>query len=491
MRKILYTLLIIWAFASCADKDSLIYDQKPEERVEVVLENYRTILKGAPNGWLLALNTSLAGGFNHWVKFTGNNTCEMLSDADANATCFGNSSTDVKESSWRVKLSNTPVLVFDTFNYIHMLADPSAKYGGVMSEGYLTDFEFTFVNYNEQTKTFELLGKQNKAKAYLIAVSEEQEEAIKAGGLKTMSENFKDVGLADLRYSFIYVGEEKVGATVNSRSLQLETIEADGKTVKRLSGAYLNLSGLTGTNAVSNLVLFDTLSYKGMNFTGVNYEDGKYYVLADDQKLEIIDNKKPFIPVVYGPGRDYNSLYIYLSYIQGSLLDPYLTNVYYAAVNSLKSAYRYTLNYYIMTFINHPSTKEPVLRVIVSAKTSANQTFQTNWYFYYTVNEDGTYTFTGRDQASVSCRYMEPPLKMMLDYLCGVEYDGYNSTSATEGSWEKNKARITKVTPKTFKIDWAENNTSPAREYAGFYPVDQAQMEEEGVMVGYLGNMAS
>ena len=80
---------------------------------------------------------------------------------------------------------------------------------------------------------------------------------------------------------------------------------------------------------------------------------------------------------------------------------------------------------------------------------------------------------------------------MMLDYLCGVEYDGYNSTSATEGTWEKNKARITKVTPKTFKIDWAENNTSPAREYAGFYPVDQAQLEEEGVMVGYLGNMAS
>ena len=137
MKKIIYTLLIMLAFASCAEKDSLIYEQKPDERIQEALDNYNTIIQGGANGWLLALETGEKGGYNHWVNFTGENTCEMLSDADAGSALFGNSSTDVKESSWRLKSVISPILMFDTYSYIHMLADPNEEVNdGIKGKGY-------------------------------------------------------------------------------------------------------------------------------------------------------------------------------------------------------------------------------------------------------------------------------------------------------------------------------------------------------------------
>ena len=75
-----------------------------------------------------------------------------------------------------------------------------------------------------------------------------------------------------------------------------------------------------------------------------------------------------------------------------------------------------------------------------------------------------------------------------LDYFCKFEYSSY-STSSSTGTWEQNKARVTKVTPRTFKLDWAENKTKGlAGSLGGFYPVDATQLAEEGVLVGVLGN---
>ena len=49
------------AVASCADQNSLIYEQKPDERVQAVLDNYNQIIKSGTNGWFLALETGAKG----------------------------------------------------------------------------------------------------------------------------------------------------------------------------------------------------------------------------------------------------------------------------------------------------------------------------------------------------------------------------------------------------------------------------------------------
>ena len=49
MKKIIYSLLLMLAFASCAEQDSLIYEQKPDERVKAVLDEYNQIIQGGTN----------------------------------------------------------------------------------------------------------------------------------------------------------------------------------------------------------------------------------------------------------------------------------------------------------------------------------------------------------------------------------------------------------------------------------------------------------
>ena len=87
--------------------------------------------------------------------------------------------------------------MFDTYSYIHMLADPNEDVNdGVKGKGYVTDFEFALGNYDNTGKVLDLKGRFNGSKAKMIACTAEQEEAIRYGGLKTMNQNFEALASA-------------------------------------------------------------------------------------------------------------------------------------------------------------------------------------------------------------------------------------------------------------------------------------------------------
>ena len=487
MKKIIYSLLIMMAFASCADQNSLIYEQKPDERVQAVLDNYSKIIHSGTNGWLFALETGAKGGVNHWVNFTGENTCEMLSDAEViSSSKFPNSATEVAPSSWRLKSVETPVLIFDTYNYMHMLADPTATISGASSNGtgLVTDFEFVLGDYNESAKEMKLKGRFNKSAARMIAVNASQEEAIRAGGLKTMNKNFEAL-VSPMKYPVFEYNSKKVDVQVGARQFTIKYLDENDEVASSSSAAYLSLKGLE-SEQTSDLILFDTIQYAGNGISEVVTSNGKMYAVIGGSQYELFDNGMPALPFRFGPGKDYNVFTVNASTLGESLQDPYYTNVYKLAKDTqYNKGSKRVMNYFKTEFTRDAKSGKLTMVLKIWYTNSAGTTYQAWWDFAVQENEDGTITFTDRDQDPVNtnARGQENYLRPIVDYFCKLEYSSYSTSSST--TWAMNKANVIATTPRTFRLDWAPNITPGlSSSLGGFYPVDPEHMEAAGICVG-------
>ncbi len=484
MKKLIYTLFAFLAFASCADQDSLIYEQKPDERVQAVLDNYNKVIQGGSNGWLLALETGAKGGVNHWVNFTGENTCEMLSDAEnINSTKFPNTATVVSESSWRLKSVETPILIFDTYNYMHMLADPTASISGATSNGtgLVTDFEFTLGDYDESAKVLDLKGRFNKSAAKMIACDATQEEAIRAGGLKTMNDNFEAM-LSPMKYPVFEYNSSKIDVEISGREFGIKYMNSSDEIESSSSAGFLTLKGLQ-PDILSDLELFEPISFNGKDITKVVTDNGKAFVVVDGTQCELYDNKKPAIPFRFGPGKDYQKFTVNASTLKESLQDPFFTNIYSKAKNDQETKGSRYFQYFTIEFVKNAKTGNIVMTLRCYYKNAKGSTYQAIWDYKVQENEDGTITFTDRDHSTINNnqRVQENYLRPIADYFCKLEYSEYK----TNVDWSVNKANVTKTTPRTFRLDWAENITPGLNSsLGGLYPVDAEQLETEGIMVG-------
>lgn len=133
----LYVLLIAGLFASCK-KESYVFDQSPDERINAALASYQQVLQSPASGWKATLTTGTGSIFNFHFRFGNDNRVFMYSDF--NTSTAGTE----KESSYRLKALQQPVLIFDTYSYIHLPADPDGSVnGGEDGAGLVSDFEFS------------------------------------------------------------------------------------------------------------------------------------------------------------------------------------------------------------------------------------------------------------------------------------------------------------------------------------------------------------
>ena len=106
----------------------------------------------------------------------------------------------------------------------------------------------------------------------------------------------------------------------------------------------------------------------------------------------------------------------------------------------------------------------------ITYKNSAGSTYRALWDYKCNVNEDGTITLYDRDQNGTNVRGQENVLRPLADYFCKLEYSSYS----TSLDWVDIKKNVTNITPRTFRIDWAENNTPGlSASLGGIYPVDE------------------
>src|SRR4028118_344546 len=126
MKGYIYYLLALGLFLTACKKDvDPAFDKSPDQRLTETLAAYEQQLVNAPNGWKayvyptgVGVTPSDIGGFTFYMKFTNANRVSMMSDFD-NTT-----STVARESSYRLKALQQPTLIFDTYSYIHTIADP-------------------------------------------------------------------------------------------------------------------------------------------------------------------------------------------------------------------------------------------------------------------------------------------------------------------------------------------------------------------------------
>jgi hypothetical protein len=151
--------------SSCRKEDKSVFDKSPDERINEALAKYQADILSSPNGWRALYHTGSGQDFNFYFTFNDQNRVVMYSE-------FDTASTSPRESSYRIKALQQPSLIFDTYSYLHTLADPNPYVnGGDVGAGLVADFEFAFDDVVGDT--IKLKGRQNSTTLNLIKATKE------------------------------------------------------------------------------------------------------------------------------------------------------------------------------------------------------------------------------------------------------------------------------------------------------------------------------
>jgi hypothetical protein len=130
--------MVIW-LSACQKQNDPAPGERPDERLNKILTDYKTQLVSAPHGWKATLLPDGGGGYSFLLRFGENDRVTMTADINP-ATAA-----EAFESTYRLKAVQRPSLLFDTYSYLHILSDPDAsKSGGDWGQGRYSDFEFFF-----------------------------------------------------------------------------------------------------------------------------------------------------------------------------------------------------------------------------------------------------------------------------------------------------------------------------------------------------------
>ncbi len=177
MKNIFIIILFVTGILSCTSEDN-VFEQSADERINAALTSYQKQLADAPFGWKALVYPGAGGVFSFYMNFNDQNRVMMYSDF-SNETAL-----TAKESSYRLKAIQTPSLIFDTYSYLHLLADPDGNInGGNNGEGLLSDYEFAFESAADNTENITLRGTKNQTKLILVKATQEESAAYKKGDL--------------------------------------------------------------------------------------------------------------------------------------------------------------------------------------------------------------------------------------------------------------------------------------------------------------------
>ena len=165
-KNLLYILVITMIFASCRKYDDSVFNQSPDERIKETLDKYQAALTSSPAGWNATITTGSGGIYHFLFRFNDSNRVFMYADINLqSATVF-------KESSYRLKALQQPSLIFDTYSYLHILADPDGSVnGGIDGGGLFSDFEFSLDSL--ATDSIRLTGTVNSTRVTLIKATQQ------------------------------------------------------------------------------------------------------------------------------------------------------------------------------------------------------------------------------------------------------------------------------------------------------------------------------
>jgi hypothetical protein len=143
-----------------------------------------------------------------------------------------------KESSWHLKATQRPSLVFDTYSYIHIAADPdeTVSFSPTQQGGYGwgSDYDFSFRDA-EPGDTLFLEGNFNQSEALMVRASAEE---IDAAFNKQLKHIVEVTGNLPKTTSFLYFDasdNSKIGVTFNNFLFRINFVFLNSGAVQTVS----------------------------------------------------------------------------------------------------------------------------------------------------------------------------------------------------------------------------------------------------------------
>lgn len=289
-----YLFLMIFAgLWSCKTEDS-VFEQTADERLSKSLAAYQKQLTDAPYGWKGVIYPGTGSNYGFYFKFNDQNRVVMYSDFDAE------SAAKPKESSYRVKAIETPSLIFDTYSYLHLLADPDGSVnGGVYGEGLKSDFEFSFRTDTVSSEEITLIGTKNQARLILTKATQEEALAYGNGGL-AKSLLFNNISKYLTYFKRVTIGGVQYEISVNQNARTIKLTWFEGTTVKSFTTEYYYSS--TG---IVFLTPFVTGSQTISGFTNMTFNETTTQLAftVGSSNISVLSAVKPLAADLEAPKR--------------------------------------------------------------------------------------------------------------------------------------------------------------------------------------------
>ncbi len=209
-------------------------------------------------------------------------------------------------SSYRIKWVMNATLIFDTYNYITMLQDPSAAvYGGTAGSGLQSDVEFEYQRSNADTII--LRGFKYKNNLVLVkAKAAEKDRYLSAAFKANIDEINNYFAVKSNNYVMVAGITNKVEFVLDkgSKIAKLQYVNNNG-TVSQVTGKY-NFEDI-GINFP------DGLTVEGVTYVKGKMENGEFVLYSTNgTKYTVKQNDIPILPmpVLFAYNGTYKELYI-------------------------------------------------------------------------------------------------------------------------------------------------------------------------------------
>ncbi|MBB6239123.1 hypothetical protein HDC90_003770 [Pedobacter sp. AK013] len=290
MKKILFLIAVLATLIGCKKTSYVaVFEKTPQERAGEQIALVSSTLTSATNGWIATLPTLAGGGYSFYITFDNQQNTTMYGDlTDQSASVVGT-------SNYRVKQDIGTELIFDTYNYISMLDDPSAAIlGGASKIGYSSDIEFTYDRMSGDSIVF--IGKKYRQPFKLVKATAAQKTAYEAAGLKTSMDKIKAF-FANIKNPYVEVADG--GNTLKAgMSLNFTNNLAAGKRVSFTGVLSDGTSTASGTSKFAFKLdgadlLGSGLVYNGVTFVKMGWKDATTLAFYDNTGKEYIIKSSP------------------------------------------------------------------------------------------------------------------------------------------------------------------------------------------------------
>jgi hypothetical protein len=425
MKQLLYIISAALLFTACKKDTVKVFEETPEERMSARINELNTALLGAEHGWKAFITTSARGGYGFYMDFDPSQSLVMVADLN------DESATKANTSTFRIKWIMNATLIFDTYNYISMLADPvPSVYGGTAGSGLQSDVEFEYQRMNGDTVVLRGFKYQNDL--ILVKATADQKNRYLSSAFKA---NIDDI-------TNFFVAKQNNYINLKGTANNIEFILDKANKVAKFQ--YLNESGTVvqvtakysyedqGINFEGGFALF------GTTFTKGRIENGEFVLIAADGSKHVLkQNALPILPMPV--------LFLY----NGTYKELYIGNSLPAGVTSgFNTAYQACVTKFAAM---NPKRTLVDVRFVLTNSTTAT---------VITRNNNGTSTFIAN--ASFQYTYNNGIITL--------------SNPVYDGNWAARTAQLIDIqnyfaTGGPFKVDYVQSSNTSVTGLGGLYRV--------------------